>query len=155
MDIENLKSKFTKKYGGLPRIFRAPGRVNLIGEHTDYNDGFVMPCAIDFATCVAASERDDRKIRLASLNFAGEYEFDLDDPTAKIAESWARYVQGIALILERDGLRLKGANLLIDSSVPIGAGLSSSAALEVSTGFALSSVAGAKVEKWRLAKIGQ
>jgi galactokinase len=155
MDIENLKSKFTEKYGANPRIFRAPGRVNLIGEHTDYNDGFVMPCAIDFATFVAASVRDDRKIRVASVNFPGEYEFDLDNPTAKIEESWARYVQGVALILERNGHRLKGADILIESNVPIGAGLSSSAALEVSTGFSLSSISGVRVEKWELAKIGQ
>jgi galactokinase len=155
MNIENLKSEFTNKYGGKPRIFRAPGRVNLIGEHTDYNDGFVMPCAIDFATFVAISERPDRKIRVASSNFEGEYEFDLDDTSAEIAESWARYVQGIASILERKGNRLRGANLLIDSDVPVGAGLSSSAALEISTGFALSSISNIEIEKWDLAKIGQ
>jgi galactokinase len=155
MDIEKLKTEFSQKYGGEARIFRAPGRVNLIGEHTDYNDGFVMPCAIDFATFVAASVREDRKIRVASLNFAGEYEFDLDNPTDKIAESWARYVQGVALILEKSGHRLQGADVLIDSNVPIGAGLSSSAALEVSTGFACASISGIEIEKWELAKIGQ
>ena len=156
MNIENLKAEFSRRYDGAsPRIFRAPGRVNLIGEHTDYNDGYVMPCAIDFATYVAAAAREDRKLRVASMNFAGEYEFDLDNPTADAAESWARYVQGVALILERDGFRLTGANLLIDSTVPIGAGLSSSAALEISNGFALASIAGAKIEKWALAKIGQ
>jgi galactokinase len=155
MDIEKLKSDFTNKYGAKPRIFRAPGRVNLIGEHTDYNDGFVMPCAIDFATFVGISERSDRKIHVASSNFAGEYEFDLDDQSVEIAESWARYVQGVAAILERKGNRLRGANLLINSNVPIGAGLSSSAALEISTGFALSSISNIKLEKWDLAKIGQ
>ena len=143
MDIEKLESNFSRKYGGSPRIFRAPGRVNLIGEHTDYNDGFVMPCAIDFAAFVAASRREDRKIRVASMNFSGEYEFDLDHEAAGVAEGWARYVQGVALILERSGFSLRGANLLIDSSVPVGAGLSSSAALEVSVGFALSAISGA------------
>lgn len=155
MKIENLKSEFTRKYGGNPRIFRAPGRVNLIGEHTDYNDGFVMPCAIDFATFVAIGERADRKIRVASSNFEGEYEFDLDASGADIEASWAKYVQGIAFILERTGNRLKGANLLISSNVPVGAGLSSSAALEVSTGLALSSISNIEIEKWDLAKIGQ
>jgi len=155
MNIENLKSEFTNKYGGKPRIFRAPGRVNLIGEHTDYNDGFVMPCAIDFATFVAASERTDRKICVASSNFGGEYEFDLDNPNIELSENWAKYVQGVALILERNGNCLQGANLLINSNVPIGAGLSSSAALEVSTGFALASISGIEIEKWKLAKIGQ
>lgn len=155
MSIENLKAEFSEKYGTAPRIFRAPGRVNLIGEHTDYNDGFVMPCAIDFATYVAVAAREDRKIRVASMNFAGEYEFDLDAPTEAVAEGWARYVQGIALILERNGFNLRGANLLIDSTVPIGAGLSSSAALEVANGFALTAISGAEIEKWQLAKIGQ
>ncbi|MEP6900509.1 MAG: galactokinase [Actinomycetota bacterium] len=155
MNIEKLKSEFTQKYGGAPRIFRAPGRVNLIGEHTDYNDGFVMPCAIDFAAFVAASARNDRKIHVASLNFEGEFEFDLDKPNGKIEASWAKYVQGVAFILEKSGIRLHGANLLIDSNVPIGAGLSSSAALEISTGFALSSLSNFEIEKWQLAKIGQ
>ena len=156
MNIEKLKAAFSQKYDGAQaRIFRAPGRVNLIGEHTDYNDGFVMPCAIDFATYVAASPRDDRKIRITSLNFPGEYEFDLDNGEVETAESWARYVEGVASILEREGHRLKGANLLIESNVPIGAGLSSSAALEVSTGFALASISGENIEKWSLAKIGQ
>ncbi len=155
MNIENLKTEFSRKYGGAPRIFRAPGRVNLIGEHTDYNDGYVMPCAIDFATYAAAAAREDRKIRVASMNFAGEYEFDLDNPTVEIAEGWARYVQGIALILERNGFRLRGANLLIDSDVPVGAGLSSSAALEVANGFAFAALSGVEIEKWQLAKIGQ
>lgn len=155
MHIEKLKSEFTQKYGGKSRIFRAPGRVNLIGEHTDYNDGFVMPCAIDFATFVAGSARNDRKVHFASMNFEGEFEFDLDVPNIEPPENWAKYVQGMALILERSGHRLQGANLLIDSDVPIGAGLSSSAALEISTGFALSSLSGFEVEKWDLAKVGQ
>ena len=155
MDIEKLKSGFTQKYGGNPRIFRAPGRVNIIGEHTDYNDGFVMPFAIDFATYVAGSVRNDRKIHVASLNFEGEFQFDLDTPDGKIESIWAKYVQGVAFILEKSGHRLQGVNLLIDSDVPIGAGLSSSAALEISTGFALCSLSDVKLEKWQLAKIGQ
>ncbi|MBS1792744.1 MAG: galactokinase [Acidobacteria bacterium] len=155
METTDLKAEFVRKYGRPPRVFRAPGRVNLIGEHTDYNDGFVMPCAIDFATRVAAAERSDRRIRLASLNFPGEFEFDLDEPAIETAASWARYVEGVAALLERAGHRLKGADLLIESSVPIGAGLSSSAALEVATGFAFASLAGLALEKWELAKNGQ
>jgi len=157
MDIEKLKAEFSERYGGskAPRIFRAPGRVNLIGEHTDYNDGFVMPCAIDFATYVAASPRADRKLFVASLNFPGKYEFDLDHPTADIAEGWARYVQGVAMIFEKSAYVLGGANILIDSTVPVGAGLSSSAALEISVGYALSKLSGEDVDRWVLAKIGQ
>jgi galactokinase len=155
MDIEKLKSHFTQKYGERPRIFRAPGRVNLIGEHTDYNDGFVMPCALDFATFVAASVRNDRKIHVSSLDFEGEFEFDLDKPNGKIEANWAKYVQGLAFILERSGFVLRGVNLVIDSDVPIGAGLSSSAALEISTGFALASLSNINIEKWDLVKAGQ
>ncbi len=155
MNLEKLKSEFKQKYGANPRIFRAPGRVNLIGEHTDYNEGFVMPCAIDLATYVAGSVRDDRKIRVASRNFEGELEFDLDDPNGKIKATWAKYVQGVAFVLEKSGFRLGGANLLIESDLPIGAGLSSSAALGISTAFALAALSKIKLEKWDLAKIGQ
>lgn len=155
MDIGRLKVEFVSKYGGEPRFFRAPGRVNLIGEHTDYNDGFVLPAALDFATYVAASARDDRKIRVSSLNFDHELEFDLDQPLQDREMTWAKYVQGVGLILEREGFALKGADLLIDSTVPIGAGLSSSAALEISTAFALATLAGHDVEGMKLARIGQ
>ncbi len=155
MNIEKLKINFRQKYDAEPRIFRAPGRVNLIGEHTDYNEGFVMPCAIDFATLVAGAAREDRKIRVASLNLEDEIEFDLDLPEVEIEKSWAKYVQGIAFLLEKSGRELSGANLLINSNVPIGSGLSSSAALEISIGLALSSLSNLAVEKWELAKIGQ
>lgn len=155
IDLDKLKSEFNLKYGCQPRIFRAPGRVNLIGEHTDYNDGFVLPCAIDFATYVAGSRRQDRRIRVASLNFDHDLEFDLDDELQQAEKTWAKYVQGVGLILERLGYRLQGADLLIDSDVPVGAGLSSSAALEMSTAFALSTLSGHKIDGMKLAKIGQ
>lgn len=153
--LETLKKEFADRYAREPRIFRAPGRVNLIGEHTDYNDGFVLPAALDFATYVAASVRDDRRIRVASLNFDRELEFDLDQPLQETETTWARYVQGVGLILEREGFALKGANLLIDSDVPVGAGLSSSAALEISTAYALATLSGNKLDGMRLARIGQ
>ena len=155
IDLVNLRSAFVSKYGPEPRIFRAPGRINLIGEHTDHNDGFVLPAAIDRATYVAASLRDDRRIRVASVNFDGEFEFDLDERDQSPHASWAKYVQGVGLILERSGFRLNGADLLVDSDVPIGAGLSSSAALEVSAGFALASLAGLEIDRVDLAKIAQ
>ncbi|MEP6789211.1 MAG: galactokinase family protein, partial [Acidobacteriota bacterium] len=155
MDIGKLRSAFKTKYGNDPRVFRAPGRVNLIGEHTDYNDGFVLPTALDFATYVAAGGRNDRRIRVASSNFDREVEFDLDQPLPQTEDTWAKYVQGVGLILEREGYRLGGADLLIDSDVPIGAGLSSSAALEISTALALASLAGHKIDGMKLARIGQ
>lgn len=155
VDIEKLKLIFCKKYGAQPRVFRAPGRVNLIGEHTDYNDGFVLPCALDFATYVAAAVRTDRRIHAASLNFEHEDEIDLDDRQQEVKTPWSKYVQGIGLILERSGFPLQGANLLIDSNVPVGAGLSSSAALEVAAVFALSTLSGHSIEGLQLAQIGQ
>lgn len=154
MKLDRLRSAFKEMYGREPRVFRAPGRVNLIGEHTDYNDGFVLPAAIGFATSVAAAKRDDRTIRVASLNFDGGSSFNLDDTDCRL-EGWARYVQGVALILEREGFHLSGADLLISSDIPIGAGLSSSAALEVAAGFALAEIAGTAVDGMQLARIGQ
>ncbi len=155
MELQSLKRGFSERYGGVPRIFRASGRVNLIGEHTDYNDGFVLPAALGFATYVAAAVRDDRRIRVASLNFDRELEFDLDQPLQESEKTWAKYVQGVGLILEREGFSLRGADLLIDSDVPVGAGLSSSAALEISTAFALATLAGHQVDGMKLARIGQ
>ena len=155
IDLSNLRSAFVSKYGSEPRIFRAPGRINLIGEHTDHNDGFVLPAAIDRATYVAAALRDDRRIRVGSVNFSGEFEIGLDEPIQSPHASWAKYVQGVALILERAGFQLNGADLLIESDVPIGAGLSSSAALEVSTAFALASLAGLEIDRIDLARIAQ
>lgn len=144
------------RYAAPPlRLFRAPGRVNLIGEHTDYNDGFVLPCAIDFASFVACSPRPDRRIRVASVNLGEQFEFGLDDPVDASTPAWAKYVQGMALIIERRGQVLLGADLLIDSDVPIGSGLSSSAALEVSIGYALLSISGHPVDGMELALTGQ
>jgi galactokinase len=144
-----------ERYGREPRLFRAPGRVNLIGEHTDYNDGFVLPMAIDRETLVAACERDDRRVRAFSLNLNEGVEFDLDHPGRRQRGLWLDYLEGVAWALEQGGVRLKGADLMIESDVPLGAGLSSSAALEVSVGLALASVSGREVEKATLALIGQ
>jgi galactokinase len=121
----------------MPRIYRAPGRVNLIGEHTDYNEGFVMPMAIDLSAWVAIAPREDRRIRLHSENFAEAIEFDLSDQAGQGRGHWSDYARGVALTIERAGHHLSGADLLINSQVPIGAGLSSSAAIEVATGLAL------------------
>jgi galactokinase len=142
-------------YGTRPRLFRAPGRVNLIGEHTDYNDGFVLPMAIDRETCVAAAPRLDRRVRVFSVNLGEHAEFDLDRPGERERGIWLDYVEGVAQALERRGVRLGGADLAISSDVPVGAGLSSSAALEVSAGLALASVSRSEVGRVELALAGQ
>ncbi len=155
VEREALRQAFERTFGRAPRLFRAPGRVNLIGEHTDYNDGFVLPMAIDRETVVAAAPRDDRRVRAFSLNRNEEAEFDLDAPGRPRRGVWLDYVEGVAQALEQKGARLKGADLVISSDVPAGAGLSSSAALEISTGFALLSVSGLEVDRVRLALAGQ
>jgi galactokinase len=131
-----LLPAFAESFGGRPRLFRAPGRVNLIGEHTDYTGGLVMPAAIHFSTWVAAGRREDRTIRAVSEGFPGALEFSLDQ-TRNRQGNWTDHVAGVAATLEAAGHRLRGANLLIRGEVPVGSGLSSSAAIEVATALAL------------------
>ena len=132
-----LSQEFEKKFSQQPAIYRAPGRVNLIGEHTDYNDGFVMPAAIAFSTYVAIAPRTDRKLSIQSDEFEGKHEFSLDELPATRKGLWCDYVLGVASVLKNTGYELEGANLLIHGEVPIGAGLSSSAAIEVASALAL------------------
>lgn len=159
MDLARLQATFIDLFGETPRFFRAPGRINLIGEHTDYNDGFVLPAAIDRHTVVAASPRHDRKIIAHSMNFDQTVEIDLNEAQAKRKKSnkasWQGYVEGMARVLELEGLELTGANLLILSDITLGAGLSSSAALELSIGYALAKISGHGIDKLKLAEIGQ
>ena len=133
---------FEKAFGTRPQIFRAPGRVNLIGEHTDYNDGFVMPAAVGFSTYVAIAPRPDRQLVIHSEEFPGNFEFDLDHLPERRVGAWCDYVLGVASVLRQQGQQLAGANLLVHGKVPIGAGLSSSAALEVSSALAFLSLTG-------------
>ena len=149
-----LDRAFRSRYGVAPIVCRAPGRVNLIGEHTDYNDGFVMPAAIEFYTYVAASPRDDRKIVVASENFAESVEFDLNSLREGSTGHWSDYVRGVAAMLDTDG-GLSGANLLVHGEVPLGAGLSSSAAIEVATAYALLTVSRREMDRVRLARLCQ
>ncbi|MFN2461373.1 MAG: galactokinase [Candidatus Velthaea sp.] len=134
---------------------RAPGRVNLIGEHVDYSEGFVLPIAIDRATTVTAGALDGDLVRLHSAERAQTLEFRLGEPDAAPRERWSDYVQGTALALLRRGVPLRGAELDIHSSVPMGAGLSSSAALEVSSALALLALAGEDMDPLALAKACQ
>ncbi|HKG47781.1 MAG TPA: galactokinase [Pyrinomonadaceae bacterium] len=137
------------------RTFRAPGRVNLIGEHTDYNDGFVMPAALDFFTWVRLSPLEQRKLQIHSENFNEEVEVDLDNRDLAARGHWSDYPIGVAVVLERAGYRLRGARLQIRGEVPIGSGLSSSAAIEVATACALAANSGLEIDPRELALLCQ
>jgi len=155
MDSTQLVPQFAGSSGVRPTIFSAPGRVNLIGEHTDYNDGFVMPCAIGLRTRVSISPRLQRKLLIQSQEFPQFFEFDLDDLPQHATGAWSDYVLGIAVALEQAGHTLQGANLQVQSEIPIGAGLSSSAAIEVASALALISLNGAVLPLPEVAKLCQ
>ncbi|WP_180898199.1 galactokinase [Martelella soudanensis] len=153
--IDLLRARFFDHFDGEPQFFRAPGRVNLIGEHTDYNDGFVMPAALEYEAQAAAACRSGRLIRIHSLKNGETAEFDLDAESPEPRGDWTDYAFGVAVMLEAAGHRLAGADIVISSTVPVGAGLSSSAALEVVVGYALLSLSGHAVDTVELAKICQ
>lgn len=133
---------------------RAPGRVNLIGEHTDYNDGFVLPCAIAYDTRVAASAREDRVVTVQS-RFEDRAVFDLARLPARRLGSWSDYVRGMLIELREAGVALRGADFRITGSVPLGAGLSSSASLEIATALAMLALADARMDAVELARVAQ
>jgi galactokinase len=146
---------YRKHFHGVPRVFRAPGRVNLIGEHTDYNDGFVLPAAIDFDTWVGITPRTDNDLVIYSENLNETATFDLKASTGSNSHHWSDYVLGVALTLRNAGCEIEGANLYISGNVPLGSGLSSSAAIEVASAMALTTHYGSELSKLELAKLCQ
>lgn len=155
MNSAELTRQFTGLFETRPAIFSAPGRVNLIGEHTDYNDGFVMPCAIGLCARVAISPRPDRRLLMHSEQFPGHFAFQLDDLPQRSTGDWCDYVLGVAVALRQAGHSLQGANLLVHGEIPIGGGLSSSAALEVASALALISLNGADIPLVDVARLCQ
>jgi galactokinase len=156
INLERLRARFELHYGETPRVFSAPGRVNLIGEHTDYNDGFVLPMAIERRTYVAGTRRNDRRVLVHFSNQASSLAFDLDRPGPKCRGSWLDYVEGTAQALLDRGMVVGGANLLLESDVPAGVGLAASAALELAVAYALVKLGGAKnSDRVELALAGQ
>jgi galactokinase len=158
-----VRVAFAETFGYPPqRLFRAPGRVNLIGEHTDYNDGFVLPMAIDRAVWVAAAARhdravdgDDRLVRVLASTLGREDTFSLDSLEPAPSASWSNYVRGVLAMLERAGYRLGGLDLAYAGDVPIGAGLSSSAAVELAVATAARDLFDLQVPPLELAQICQ
>jgi len=144
--FEAVAAAFRARFGRPPvALAEAPGRVNLIGEHTDYNQGFVLPVAIDRTIVVAFAPREDGRVRAYSLDFEQQDEFPLSDIGRLEEDSWANYLRGVAHVLQQAGHRLIGLDLAIQGDVPIGAGLSSSAALEVAALGAFAAAAGLTV----------
>jgi galactokinase len=133
--VESLKREFALRFGGEPAIFHAPGRVNLIGEHTDYNDGFVMPLSLGASTFIGICPRQDRTVQVHSLNLRQSAEFDLNSNGTYEARHWSNHIRGVARVLISEGVPVPGADMVINSEVPVGVGLSSSAALEVACAF--------------------
>ena len=156
--LNEIENRFTELYGSSPEfVVRAPGRVNLIGEHTDYNDGFVFPAAIDRDMVIAGSVRQDRQVRVYALNFHQPSTFNLDEilHANEAREKWSNYLRATADIFHKEELPLRGMNLVTMGNVPLGAGLSSSAALLVASGLAFSVASGIQIDPVKLALMAQ
>jgi galactokinase len=155
MIAENIKKVFINKYNREPLIVRSPGRINLIGEHTDYNEGFVLPAAIDKAAYIAVSLRDDDEIHLTAFDLNETFSINIDNikPVGDI--NWPNYILGAAAQFKRNGKLTKGFNAILSSDIPIGAGLSSSAAVECSVVFALNELLQTGLQKIEMVKMAQ
>lgn len=155
VNLDILIDQFQHTFGNPARIFSAPGRVNLIGEHTDYNDGFVLPIAIDRRTYVAAAANNSDFVRVQSLDLNEASAFALGEPDVLSGPKWLGYIAGVAFELQKRGTKISGADFMIRSDVPIGAGLSSSAALEVSIAAAFLALCNESLDLTSLARTAQ
>lgn len=151
---QKLVSTYQEIFGAKPMVVRSPGRVNIIGEHTDYNEGFVLPAAIDKAVYVAVARRQDDQIILHSIDFKDKFEGRISE-VKRTDKHWANYILGVAAQILKRGHNLGGFNLIIDGDVPLGAGLSSSAAVECATAFALNELFGLGISRLELTNIAQ
>ncbi|MBQ5749784.1 MAG: galactokinase [Bacteroidaceae bacterium] len=156
MDIEHVRSRFIKHFDGLTgSVYASPGRINLIGEHTDYNGGFVFPGAIDKGMIAELRPNGTDKVRAYSIDMKDYVEFGLNEEDAP-RTSWARYIFGVCREMIKRGVEVKGFNTAFAGDVPLGAGMSSSAALESTYAYALNDLFGDnKIDKFELAKVGQ
>ena len=157
MTIEQLKAKFIEKFGeGEVSGYFSPGRVNLIGEHTDYNGGFVFPCALSFGIYCLVRKTDRKTVRFSSMNMPFEAEVSVEDLNKAIGKEWVNYPIGVFAQFMKKGLTFdQGADMLFYGDVPTGAGLSSSAALEVVTGVVINDLYGFGIDRVELALMGQ
>lgn len=151
--VFKINEQFNNLFGRQPMLFAAPGRVNLIGEHTDYNEGFVLPGAIDKRIYVGIHKNDTRKLNVFGLQYGEQFTLDLDDLQPR--KDWATYLAGMAFHMQKDGAQLGGVDVVIGGDVPLGGGLSSSAAVCSSFGFALNEVFCVGLSRMQLALLGQ
>ena len=154
MNINAIKDKFNSLFGNELRIYTSPGRVNLIGEHTDYNGGFVFPGAIDKGIYAVINPNGTDKIRAYSIDYQAISEFGMREEDAP-KEPWARYIFGVVREMQKRGFQPKGFDTVFAGDVPLGAGMSSSAALESTFAFALNDIYKLGIDKFELARIGQ
>jgi galactokinase len=158
MEIEKLISSFNEIYknrSGKPVLFFSPGRVNLIGEHTDYNSGYVLPCALNFGTYLLIRPGEGEIINMASVNFDTQYAISLKDITRKIEGSWTNYPAGVITEFIARGFKITGMDMLFAGDIPNGAGLSSSASIEMVTAVALNEILNTSLERMELVKLCQ
>jgi len=155
INSRSMHDEFVRRFGRQPKLFRAPGRINIIGGHTDYNEGFVLPTTTGLHTWVAIAPRVDRTLRAFACKFDSMEEIDLDRIERIGDAQWCEYVKGVASILEGAGYPLCGADLVVDGDIPMGGGLSSSASLEVVLAFALLDCAGVAIDRGELAQLCQ
>ncbi|TCM89808.1 galactokinase [Paenibacillus sp. BK033] len=157
--IQQLTQQFIQQFGGEAegiKAFHAPGRVNLIGEHTDYNGGYVFPAALTFGTTLLIRKRDDRQLGLATTNFPSSKSLDIDSIAYDEADDWMNYPKGIVYELEQKGIQFSsGYDLLFHGEIPNGAGLSSSASIEVVTAYALLTMEGQPTDTVQIALLSQ
>src|ERR1700712_4571753 len=152
--IQLLKKAFTEKFQTEPLIVRSPGRINLIGEHVDYNNGFVMPAAIDKAIYLAIAKREDDIINIASYDFGTSIQSSINN-LVKTPEDWPDYLLGVADEIQKLGKKISGFDAMLTGDIPMGAGLSSSAAVECATAFGLNELFNLGIEKIKMALLSQ
>lgn len=153
--LNEVKTSFSERFGAEPIVIKAPGRINLIGEHTDYNNGFVLPAAVDQAIYLAISKSGSSQSTLVSLDMNQTFEFSIDhfQPTKEMP--WANYLMGVVAEIQKSGREVSGFNIVFSGDVPQGSGMSSSAALECGTCFALNELFGLSIPKVEMVKMSQ
>jgi galactokinase len=152
--VSKVYTRFIELFAEKPLLVRSPGRVNLLGEHTDYNQGFVLPAAIDKAIYFALTPREDRTCRIVALDLEDEYQFSIDDLRSS-PKGWPNYLMGVVDQLVKGRYRFKGFNCVFGGDIPLGAGLSSSAAIEAGLLFALNVLFELKIEDMTIVKLAQ